>query len=84
MTDTQRPPQVPPARISGYVTATEEELKASMSELTEFNRLSVDRELRMVELKKEINALLGELGRKEKYRTDLGDPEHAAIASAGG
>ncbi len=45
----------------------EEKLEKHMKELEHFNKLAVGRELRMVELKKEINALLSELSRKEKY-----------------
>lgn len=33
-----------------------------MDELERFNKLAVDRELRMIELKKEIKALKGRLG----------------------
>lgn len=45
------------------------ELSASNEHLKRFNKLAVGRELRMVELKKEINALLGEMGREGKYRS---------------
>jgi len=38
------------------------------SQLQRFNRLAVGRELRMSELKSEINGLLGELGHERKYR----------------
>jgi len=38
-----------------------------MAELEEFNKLAVDRELRMIELKKEINNLLLQLNKKQKY-----------------
>ena len=53
----------------------EESLRESMEELERFNRLSVGRELRMIELKEEVNALLRELGREEEYRVDSGDAE---------
>ncbi len=46
----------------------EEKLEKHMKQLERFNRLAVGRELKMVELKKEINALLGEMGREEKYK----------------
>lgn len=36
-------------------------------ELERFNRLAVGRELKMAQLKQEINNLLAELGREEKY-----------------
>ena len=42
-------------------------LKNKMAELEDFNKLAVDRELRMIELKKEINNLLHQLNKKEKY-----------------
>jgi PAS domain S-box-containing protein len=46
---------------------TEEELKQKMEELARFNKAAVGRELQMIELKKEINALCRELGREEPY-----------------
>jgi PAS domain S-box-containing protein len=45
------------------------DLEKRMNELAQFNKAAVGRELRMVELKKEINALCRELGRKEPYLT---------------
>jgi methyl-accepting chemotaxis protein len=48
--------------------ANEEQLKQNINELERFNRLAVGRELRMVELKQQVNALLCELGREEEYR----------------
>lgn len=50
---------------------TEETLQEKMNDLERFNRLAVGRELRMVELKREINALLRELEREEKYESVL-------------
>jgi PAS domain-containing protein len=38
-----------------------------MRELEEFNRVAVGRELRMIELKQQINELLASLGRDRKY-----------------
>ena len=46
----------------------EEELKKKNEELRRFNKLAVGRELRMIELKKEINALLEDLGKEPRYR----------------
>jgi two-component system cell cycle sensor histidine kinase/response regulator CckA len=46
----------------------EEKLNQKMEDLERFNRLTVDRELRMVELKIEINTLLKQAGKLEKYR----------------
>ncbi len=46
---------------------TEEALRKKVAELEWFNRMMVDRELRMIELKKEVNMLLKRLGNEEKY-----------------
>jgi GAF domain-containing protein len=46
----------------------EEELKKRNKEMQRFNKLAVGRELRMVELKKEINALLVQLGEEPRYK----------------
>jgi len=59
----------------------EEKLGKHMKELEHFNELTVGRELRMVELKKEINALLRELGREEKYRGDFDETENKPLTS---
>jgi PAS domain S-box-containing protein len=56
--------------IARDVTArkeAEEELRARNAELTEFNELMVDRELRMVELKAEINRLCEQIGQPARY-----------------
>ncbi len=45
-----------------------EELKRKHEELEKFNRLSVDREIKMIELKKEINELLEKSGKKALYK----------------
>ena len=47
----------------------EEQLKQKMSDLERFNALTVDRELRMTELKQEVNALLEQGGGQPKYRS---------------
>jgi hypothetical protein len=47
---------------------TEIKLKNKMIELERFNEITVGRELKMVELKEEINALLKRLGENEKYK----------------
>ncbi len=47
---------------------TEEELRSKMEELEKFNNLTVNREIFMIELKKEINGLLKRIGEPEKYR----------------
>jgi hypothetical protein len=46
----------------------EEILKQKMDELERFHRLTVGRELNMIELKKEVNELLIKLGQDEKYK----------------
>jgi len=47
---------------------TEEQLKDKMVELEEFHNLAIGRELKMIELEKEVNLLLSELGRQIKYK----------------
>jgi PAS domain S-box-containing protein len=47
-----------------------EELHASNNELEQFNRASVGRELRMIELKEEINELCRRLGEAPRHATD--------------
>ena len=49
----------------------EEELKQKHEELSRFNKLTVDREMKMIELKKEINELCEKLGGKAKYNLDF-------------
>lgn len=46
----------------------EEELHKRLKELEIFNRISVGRELKMIELKKEINELLEKYGKESKYK----------------
>ncbi len=45
----------------------ENALKSEKDELEKFNKMMIDRELRMAELKKEVNSLLKRLGEKERY-----------------
>ena len=45
-----------------------EELRASNDTLTRFNRVAVGRELRMIELKREVNELCGRLGESPRHR----------------
>lgn len=54
---------------------SEEELRRNLEELEQFNRLAEGRELRMIELKEEVNELLRETGRQQTYRVDVGGPE---------
>ncbi len=47
--------------------AMESELKVRMDELERFTKLTIDREEKMIELKKEINELLVRMGQEAKY-----------------
>ena len=49
----------------------EEVIQRQIKELTQFNRVSVDRELRMIELKKEINVLCSQAGQPPRYALDF-------------
>lgn len=49
----------------------EEALRKNVDELTRFNKAMVRRELRMIELKKEVNMLSVELGKKIPYSLDF-------------
>jgi PAS domain S-box-containing protein len=55
------------------------ELRASNEELTRFNHAAVDRELRMIELKQEVNVLCRQAGLPPAYPLDF-DREVAAAA----
>jgi len=50
---------------------TEEVIQRQIKELTLFNSVSVGRELRMIELKKEINALCARVGQPPRYALDF-------------
>ena len=62
-----------PKYLAGYtIDITEKNkavktLKMKAAELERFNNLMMGREVRMIELKKEINSLLREMGKEEKY-----------------
>lgn len=62
----------------------EEAMQDSNEELQRFNRLAVDREMRMIELKNEINALCAQTGLPPRYAMDArdGTPVIAANGSA--
>jgi PAS domain S-box-containing protein len=47
----------------------EEAMRQYMEDLKRFNRLTLGREVRMIELKEEVNGLLGQMGRGKKYKT---------------
>ena len=46
---------------------SEKKLRENMQEAEQFNRLAVGREMRMIELKTEINGLLADLGKSSRY-----------------
>jgi len=48
----------------------EEDLRETMRGLEDFNRIAVGRELKMIELKEEVNQLRSELGTEPKYETE--------------
>jgi len=52
---------------------SEDHLKEYVKELEQFNNLTVGREKRMIQLKKEINALSKELGREQPYDLSFTD-----------
>jgi PAS domain S-box-containing protein len=59
--------------LEAFIDTTDQEkanndLLSTVKELQRFNRLAVGRELRMAELKSEVNELLGDLGREPRYR----------------
>lgn len=47
------------------------EVRASNEELSRFNRAAVGREIRMIELKKEVNALCGQAGQPPRYALEF-------------
>lgn len=55
--------------------AAEEEVRHRNDELERFNRASIDRELQMILLKRQVNALAAELGRAPPYDLSFADAE---------
>ena len=51
-----------------------EELRAANEDLSRFNRVAVDRELRMIELKEEINELCAQVGARRRYPLEFDHP----------
>ena len=45
--------------------------KQALAETERFNRLMLGREMRVIEMKREVNALLAELGREPQYQSVL-------------
>jgi DNA-binding response OmpR family regulator len=60
------------ARADTALRKSEAELVARNAELERFDKVTVGRELRMIELKKEINELCAQLGQPRRYRLKLG------------
>jgi two-component system, chemotaxis family, CheB/CheR fusion protein len=54
----------------------EDEIRQRNEELERFNKAAVDREVRMVELKKEVNQLTQELGKRPRYEIPGTDSFH--------
>ena len=52
------------------LVTTNEALQRKLSELREFNELAIGRELRMIELKQEVNGLFAERGESQRYVVD--------------
>jgi len=57
-------------KIHDDLKGTAEELTESNNELERFNRLAVGREMRVIELKREVNGLCEELGRRRPYNLE--------------
>jgi hypothetical protein len=45
----------------------EDEMKRNVEELEQFSKLAIGREIKMIQLKEEINELLDQSGQGEKY-----------------
>lgn len=59
----------------------EEGMRERVSELERFNQMTVGREVRMIELKQEINTLLNAAGQPEKYRVVAEKPAEGATGN---
>ncbi|MCA9212950.1 MAG: ammonium transporter [Planctomycetales bacterium] len=68
--------------VNDDLIRTQDELEAKLHELEEFNEFAVDRELRMIELKREINDLCALLDRPTRYQIDSGDLSCETTASS--
>ena len=64
---------------AGMLARTNAELEHTVAELREFNELAEGRELRMIELKTEINSLADRLGEPQRYDVSLGGDEPCAV-----
>jgi PAS domain S-box-containing protein len=61
----------------------EAELKRTIAELEKFNRLGVGRELRMIELKREVNTMARALGMEPLYQLDFSAAPDVLLAPNG-
>jgi hypothetical protein len=46
----------------------EEELRCNVEELERFNKLAIGREIKMIQLKEEINELLSQINQDKRYK----------------
>ena len=53
------------------IKQAEQEIRRNLEELTRFNQLMVGRELRMIDLKKEVNDLCDKLGQQKRHSLDF-------------
>ena len=60
------------------VRRSNEQLQSQLEELTRFNRVAVGRELRMIELKREVNELTLKAGKDAPYRIEFEHDENDA------
>ena len=58
-------------QIEEEIRRHSDELRDKSEELARFNRVLVDRELRMIELKKEVNDFCAQMGQKKRYPLDF-------------
>jgi len=65
------------------IKQTEEKLRKSQKELEQFNSTMVHRELRMIELKKEINELCLQAGLPKRYNIDFTDEQQKQASKHG-
>jgi len=59
----------------------EEEKGNITAEMERMNRLMTGREMRVIEMKKEVNALLAELGKEPEYKSVLEETDNKATSS---
>jgi AmiR/NasT family two-component response regulator len=67
-------------KVEAALRQQTEELRARNDELNRFTRLAVGRELRMIELKRELNGLCGRLGEPPRYSIPE-DKEEAKVSN---